>query len=658
MPAAFHQRLRSYFKASFAGPEFSVCAVLSVPVKDLAGDIVRPEGLDFSRHAADPWVDLEHGLDRAAKSLPVGWARDTLDRPGGAYSQTWAQLDVTGDDGKVRKHRLPVGTTYFDRDDALQRQTYHLVRAGALPGVSIEFVPVKGHLKALGRSPLEPRAAYEFGRAEVVRWTHCAEPVCPDARVVLKSVPPELEPLVKALRDGRIEGEPLHGHILKSLGRYRPTAVSAAVPAATPEDFCKALPRPRPRQKSGTFTPEQHTLLDAALRDDDRAGWGALGDHLAERGHEGAGAVLSNYATGHPDTFLARGDSEVAHEMAAAVRPGAFRYHYTPSARRTYHSVAGRHADGTPFYLQHEGHAAEGKAVPLSAAADATGGAAVRPAAAPACPECGGAARRVKGGMARCAGCRQVFDPETVTSKAMPTSAYDDEDEGGGPLAGRPRADDEDEDDPADDVTDEPTEYDPDMPPDAMPQDDEAPANNGVTAMYAHAQALEDACGQLEADMRHTDNPELIKLSRALCEQARALAAEAKGHGDTMDAKLQAMRAGKDTDDMGDEPEADAEGQTDAGGEGEPVAPADPMEKDRTGALKAVRPAYRAVLKAIRREGRRYRLSEVLKGIEDAKAAARPKSVEAELADLRAADPAAYARLAERVAYLDEIAGD
>lgn len=226
-----HTTQRTYFKAAIGRDDFSVRAVLSVPVPDLAGDIVRSEGLDFARHQADPWVDLEHGFDPVAQRLPVGWTRKSLKQPGAAYALEWAELPVPG----VGKAKLPISTTYFDRDDPLQRQTYHLIRTGALPGVSLEFLPVTGFAKSLGPSPLERRDAFDFGRAEVLRYTHCVEPVCPTAQVVLKSLPPELESLAKTLRDGRIEGEELHPVIVKSLARYRPTVALVSVGKAMPD---------------------------------------------------------------------------------------------------------------------------------------------------------------------------------------------------------------------------------------------------------------------------------------------------------------------------------------------------------------------------------------------------------------------------------------
>lgn len=422
MPATHRTLQRTFFKAT-PSDEWSVSAVLSVPVEDLAGDVLDPAGLNFDPHKADPWVDLEHEANLQGTRRPAGWARSTLSVAGGVYAVTKARLDVYG-----VPHDLPVGTTYFDRDDPLQRQVYHLIRSGALPGVSLEFRPVDGFMKSRGFDspyphPLPKRDAYEFARADVVRWTHCVEPVCPGALTILKSVAPELraaveaedaanrDALAKALRDKKVGGETIHEHILKSLARYRPTTTLVAV-------------------------------------------------------------------------------------------------------------------------------------------------------------------------------------------KAMSETTYD---------------------------PDMPEEVDNEMSPD----DEGGPANNGVTALYSHAQAIEDACEQFEADLDHTDNPQLYKEAMALCESARALCEKAKACGDKHDAKLQKMKSGAEPD----------EAEPVDGEEAEPD-----MEKDDEGVYKAVRPAYRPILKAVRGV-RRYSLAEVAKGIELARADARVETTAEALARLQKENPAEYARL-------------
>lgn len=207
----------------------SVSAVLTFPTIDLAGDYVQPAGLDFASHRADPWVDLEHTGHR------VGWARKSLSRPGGEYGVTFRDLDIDG-----TTHRLPVGTTWFDPSDRVQAQTFALVERDALPGVSLEFRPVPGFCKSLGRSPLERRDAYEFLRADVVRWTHCATPVNAGALTVTKSLA-AADPLLSVLSSGRVGSEPLHPVILKSLSQYAPPKRSAVVGGFDPQPVRKAM---------------------------------------------------------------------------------------------------------------------------------------------------------------------------------------------------------------------------------------------------------------------------------------------------------------------------------------------------------------------------------------------------------------------------------
>lgn len=203
----------------------TVTAILTWPTRDVAGDFVRPSGLDFAPHAADPWVDLEHGFDPDVGRRPVGWARESLARPGGDYAVSWGTFDVDG-----TPHRLPVGTTHFDPSDRVSSQVFALVERDALPGVSLEFEPVAGCMKSLGPSPMGYRPelgsadAYRFDRASVVRWTHCARPVNEGAlTAVRKSLGGHVpDPLATILSSGRVGGEALDPFIRKALAAYAP----------------------------------------------------------------------------------------------------------------------------------------------------------------------------------------------------------------------------------------------------------------------------------------------------------------------------------------------------------------------------------------------------------------------------------------------------
>ncbi len=227
-------RFETVVKAVASDDSFSVVSVLTYPGADRAGDEVVADGLDFTPHQRNPRVDLEHGLHPDVGRQTVGWAHTKLGRPGGTYTVTKSLLDVPGHG----KQLLPVATTHFDRDDPLQRQVYLMVRKGALPAVSLEFEPDWSKAIAIGDSPIERRKAFRFGAAKVRLYTICAEPVCQGAQTILKSLPPQLEPLFKVLRDGTVDGERLHPHILKSLDRYTPTRV--LVPVET-----KAMPQPQ-----------------------------------------------------------------------------------------------------------------------------------------------------------------------------------------------------------------------------------------------------------------------------------------------------------------------------------------------------------------------------------------------------------------------------
>jgi hypothetical protein len=245
-------------------------AVLSAPYPDLAGDVVDPAGLDFTLHKSDPAVDLEHGRDPSVRGMPVAWLRDTLSEPGGRYAVDMVRLNFGPDGGPEEWHTVPVGTNYFDKSCRVSSQVFALVEADALPAVSLEFRPVPGFLKSLGRSPLEPRDAYRFARAEVFGLAVCAKGVCPHALTVTKSaavaeqVPPALG---KILRDRRVNVggsyEPLHPYILKALLPLapQPTRTTARVEKAMDDEA-----------QAQTAPDDMATTNEAALEPESGAG--------------------------------------------------------------------------------------------------------------------------------------------------------------------------------------------------------------------------------------------------------------------------------------------------------------------------------------------------------------------------------------------------
>ncbi len=214
------------FKASVDTHALTSTAILSYPVPDLAGDVVVPEGIDFSRHMRFPAVDIEHRRDPEFGDATVGWAHTGLMKSDGYYTARHVPLDC---DGETRY--LPVGTTHFDPDNKLHQQAFAMVERDVLPAVSLEFIPDMTVAKSLGRSPLEPRNAYEFGRVSVVRWTLCAKGVCEQA-LVAKSL---YDPLRSVLSAGRIGGEELHPTIKKALSHYLPGKSNTVVSGFTTE---------------------------------------------------------------------------------------------------------------------------------------------------------------------------------------------------------------------------------------------------------------------------------------------------------------------------------------------------------------------------------------------------------------------------------------
>jgi hypothetical protein len=131
-----------------------------------------------------------------------------------------------------------------------------------LPAVSLEFRATHGN--KLGYSAMENRPAYEFINPQVVKYTHCAEPVCPAALLTVgKAVPvsPSLDLLIPVLQTGKLGSESLDlkllGVLRKSVAQYTPRRILVAGGFVE-----KAMDDPN--------APAQ-TLYDGALDDEDMA---------------------------------------------------------------------------------------------------------------------------------------------------------------------------------------------------------------------------------------------------------------------------------------------------------------------------------------------------------------------------------------------------
>lgn len=195
-------------------------AVLTYPGVDLAGDVLDPSGLLFDTHKLAPCIDLEHGRDSIG-DYPVAWARESLSLPGAPYAVEYKSLNVAPDGAPPDYRDLPIGTSYFDPACKVSAQVFALVEQDVLPAVSLEFRPVHGCYKSLGRSPLEPRDAYHFAKADVVKWTVCARGVNEGALSLTKSLRGQVPCLERIIRDNRVNvggrWEPLAPRLLKAL---------------------------------------------------------------------------------------------------------------------------------------------------------------------------------------------------------------------------------------------------------------------------------------------------------------------------------------------------------------------------------------------------------------------------------------------------------
>lgn len=242
----------------------AVTSILTYPVPDLAGDEVRSDGGDWRVHKARPWVGIEHlryhgdSRDRAGligqpgvgtEPVVVAWARESLSNEGAPHAVELKSFRL--DDGN--SYVLPVGTSYFDPHDRLSAQTFALIERDALPGVSLEFVPVQKS-RRLERSPLESRPAYHFDRWQALAWAHCRTPVNPGA-LVCKS----LDVLMKAVSDRRVGAEAMHPVLFKALSRHLPEPTRTTVRVET-----KAMPDPNAAPETAYDDPNAAPGADAA----------------------------------------------------------------------------------------------------------------------------------------------------------------------------------------------------------------------------------------------------------------------------------------------------------------------------------------------------------------------------------------------------------
>lgn len=184
--------------------KLTVTSRLTIPEKDLDGDIVVPGGCrwDDSRLV----VDIDHDPQKVVGRGTVVMKADP------DYSDP--------------RLLLPHGTTHFSRN-ALGVQAFELVRAGIMTGVSIEFLPITK--KAIGPS-LTRGVAYRYEDYHLRGWTHCLN--CPPVQQGAKVLPETVGKALDILNAGKIGNDPLQPIIRKALSVYRdyPRPASVSVP--------------------------------------------------------------------------------------------------------------------------------------------------------------------------------------------------------------------------------------------------------------------------------------------------------------------------------------------------------------------------------------------------------------------------------------------
>jgi hypothetical protein len=256
--------------------------VLTTPIVDKAGDYVEPEGGDYSPHMADGGViDLEHRRHPHFKSLPIASAYDSLWEPGGKYCVWLKALNFAPDGEPDDVHTVPIGREHYDRNLRHSMQAFAMREQGALPGSSLEFEPDWAFCKSLGRSPLENRDAYNFGKYRVHRWTACAIPVN-DGALVGKAIPSEQVPHEhRIFTDRRIlvgaNYEPLCPLILKAFALDDPRRTKRT----TVRVETKAMPKPAPAPVEDDEEETDDVVPDVADTGDDDADLTTANDDAA-----------------------------------------------------------------------------------------------------------------------------------------------------------------------------------------------------------------------------------------------------------------------------------------------------------------------------------------------------------------------------------------
>lgn len=302
-PALLFSAHKVISKATVDSDRMAVTAILTFPTFDLAGDYIEPEGGDYTRHKAQPWVGLEHYRLRkgtkdelvypdhrdAGRPIVAGWARESLSDSDGYDPDRDYAVKLKAFTIKGKKYNLPVGTSYYDPDNRLSSQVFSMVKADALPGVSLELAAPEGYTPTVlkARSPLEPhRPSWHYRKWDCHAWVNCAKPVNPGALVGKSQIN---DALASILSRGKVENgngdlERLHPLILKSFSQYVPVPNKSRVVVE------KAM-HDQSGPPMGDPTPDEPSVYDDA--NDEQT---PQGPHTAQTAYDGA-QMLVDIAT-------------------------------------------------------------------------------------------------------------------------------------------------------------------------------------------------------------------------------------------------------------------------------------------------------------------------------------------------------------------------
>lgn len=187
---------------------FRICT----PRQDREGDIIEPSGVDWSDYKNAAVVKYEHGF--TGIPLPIA---SSCDADGKCHLYYGNPNDDEPEDAIYAK-------AFFDAEDQLSRQMFHLVKIGFLKAASIHVMPGKS-------KPLASGGTHAF-TSSVLEWSICTVGMNPDA--FKKSLLPgkkisELKDVVslqmdmasRILGENRLGGEEIHPSLAKCLSGYQ-----------------------------------------------------------------------------------------------------------------------------------------------------------------------------------------------------------------------------------------------------------------------------------------------------------------------------------------------------------------------------------------------------------------------------------------------------